>query len=158
MTTIAYCGRYLVSDSMVNNGNIAVSTMNKIVRFEVDGFKHVMALAGHPSYINELIRKIVQHDKDDGITPIHLDGEYEAIVIDQGRELPDIYDNYSRYPSNEKFGKYAIGSGGELSRAAMEAGANAIEAVSIAIKLDLKSGGNLQIFDLEKWEFIEDEK
>lgn len=68
-------------------------------------------------------------------------GDYEALVLsDDGLML---YDSGKPSPITEEF--YAIGTGSDGALGAMHCGCTPKQAVSIAIKIDVYSGGRVQV-------------
>ena len=126
MTTIAYCGKYLASDTQAQSSYIRVGETQKI--FKKNG--KIYAGCGNYSSIKSFVEKKTELGEDD-------------VVF-------EIDPNTGKCIEHCKAGWYlsippvSIGSGCEIAMGAMMAGADAKKAVSIAIKLDTCSGGKVK--------------
>lgn len=139
MTTIAYRDRLLVSESRLTEKNFIYSdTCQKLWKLEDgslfgssgsdDGGHMLLAAMQNGDKIPELVGTKALHVKRDGTVWL-----YEGAIWT---------------PWTDEF--VAIGSGKRFAMAAMHAGANAIEAVNIAKKCDVYSGGENQVLVLYK--------
>jgi hypothetical protein len=143
MTTIAYDGKYLAGDSQSND--------NGMMRHVVKVFKHKLGLFGISGMLTHGLQTI-------------------AWITDQGA-LPELYPKYEkddigyvthidrqgriwRYEGSpmpvEFLDKFiACGSGRDFACAAMYLGTSAENAVAIASKFDVHTGGNILCYCLE---------
>mgnify|MGYP003642706169 CR=1 FL=1 len=126
MTTIAWDGKTLASDSQMSGGFIEQFTYKKIKT--VDGMYYGMC--GRAGDINSFFEGKEIPDDDTELLEISAKGQ--CVCIGKGN---------SRIPIT---GKTSIGSGSHFAMGAMLHGASAVEAVKIAIKLDPSSGGKVQ--------------
>lgn len=146
MTTIAYRDGVLAADSRltVDNGSGArVHFCRKLFRKRItEGkktFDVVIATAGEAS------SGMVFHDWYGSGKPIpdvflHLGGDFTCLVL-----RPDGLFEYDVYCRAEKIEEdiYAVGSGAMAALAAMHCGKSALEAVRIAARIDLYTGGRI---------------
>ena len=126
MTTIAWDGKTLASDSQMTSGFIEQFSYKKIRT--VKG-RHY-GVCGRAGDADNFFKGVEIPDDNTEILEITSSGK--CVFIGKGN---------SRIKMN---GKTAIGSGCEFAMGAMLHGATAIEAVKIAIKLDPNSGGRVQ--------------
>lgn len=150
MSTIAWDGQFLVSDRQSTLSDMKLS-VSKIAVFPEQG-KAVGWVASHESGLS-----LVDwyHEGADSVTyPAYQRDEHlwcRFIVATSERCF-----FYEHLPViqlvNSRFG--AWGSGMCYAIAAMEAGANAIEAVKIACKYDIYSGMGIDVCDLATMEVI----
>lgn len=141
MTTICYRAGILASDSRLTlKSNITTDKCKKIWRLS-DGtlFGASGDNEGGLALLAALRRGMELGPKSDR--------EFHAVRIipPKGQIFTTEGLTWSRWP--ETF--VAIGSGGKYARAAMMAGATAIEAVKIAIQSDVYSGGRVQVLRLK---------
>lgn len=141
MTTIAWDGRALCSDSRCIYGHIKQRPVQKIFAYKGDflaiGF--CGSYNNHQAFIDWLLGK--------GEKPtIPSDTAAGVIVVDKDLTAWCYHsDGASRVPAATC---EADGSGSPYAMGAMLAGANAYKAVEIAIKLDENSGGPVQCYDI----------
>lgn len=142
MTTIAYDGKRLVTDSRLTRGN-TITTNNCKKLFTNIGDYKAIATFGSQVYIRRFINNISK-----GLDT--TSGDYGAIMITQKNEvfLVDMEEGYEERLEFDPDQPAAWGSGCDHALAAMYAGATAVEAVEIAIRMDIYSGGELQIVEL----------
>lgn len=146
MTTIAYRDGVLAADSRltVDHGSGArVHFCRKLFRKKItEGkktFDVIIATAGEAS------SGMVFHDWYGSGKPIpelflHLGGDFTCLVL-----RPDGLFEFDVYCRPEKIEEdiYAIGSGAMAALAAMHCGKSALEAVRIAARIDLYTGGRI---------------
>ena len=159
MTCIAFDGKELVSDSRMTLGDMASpSPFKKIYTpeegeyWEVNGIRAIAfgvagdAMAVH--YLREKLREGITYktkvENDDLMS--------HTIIIDENRtawiwrfaevKRPEI----SKYELLPVLPPVAVGSGEPYAYAVMTIGKNARAAVETAMRLDINSGGDLQIF------------
>lgn len=80
------------------------------------------------------------------------DQDFQALVLSPDGTLMLFEDNNVPYEVEKP---YAIGSGGEYAICAMDAGADGMEAITIAIKRDIFSGGDIYSANIEDEELKE---
>lgn len=139
MTTIAYDGRYLAADTlMVRGGNRSEQPLCKLVAR--DGFAY--AFGGQWWAIaKELIargRRLPDPKGLEGVMVTVQASSRQASVITSDVPYPDL-----------EAAPIGFGTGGDIALGAMGAGLTAMEAVAIAARWDLKTGGRIDFIDLE---------
>ncbi len=132
MTTIAYDGVSVATDSYVTEGDLVVDfnypklITQKGVKFflcgELDGFNNLVAKYFNPS--------------------ANLSGDASAIVI-HGKDVFLVELGPDKFTCSKAVVPMALGTGTALALGAMDAGASAREALKIAIKRDVYSGGRI---------------
>lgn len=140
MTTIAYSGGVLASDSRLTYESAVTTDKCKKIYRLADG-----ALFG-ASGSNEaglMVLKALQKD-----TPLpKLEGDFAGILI---RPNGRVYYSDGRLWDHWPEKCIAIGSGGPYALAAMHAGADAVTAVKAGIAVDIYSGGRVQKLELKR--------
>lgn len=157
MTTIAWDGKTLASDTQASSGDVVCSyTEQKIYTppesgWEVCGSK-VVALGcsgdcGAEMELQELLKNNLTYASEFlptfSFTALAIIGAGRAYIIskEKGETLASI---------SRQVEPYAIGSGWLIARTAMHCGKNAREAVQVAIDLDCYSGGSVDSFPAGK--------
>ncbi len=141
MTTIAYDGRYLAADGRRTKGGMVVDDNRKKLD-KVNGT--VCVATGLSGDVKKMIGAIAN-----GIMPDTQYIDADAIYI-EGDSLPMVcgYSDYELW-SSEIESTLALGAGNGLAYAAMDLGKNAMEAVAIAAKRDLYTGGTIRYYDTQ---------
>lgn len=143
MTTITVRDRIMAADSQGTTGNIR-SRVEKMWRI---GDQAILGVAGTLAdcmvFRQWAIDSLLEDCED---APPKMD-EVEAIVLTR----KGVY-HYSASPIPTKIGDkfYAIGSGAELALGAMQMGADARQAVRVASKWDVHTGGRISTLSLDK--------
>lgn len=164
MTTVAFDGKTLASDSQLTKGHgtIQLVDFQKIYTpndekeyWEVNGVKVVaFGIAGDAKcveYIKETLRKGV-----DFRTQIDVmdDLIFDAILVCEDHNVFDWHVDTNKEKRNTWSqlipinGPLVLGSGGRYALAVMAIGKNAVQAVKAAVKIDAFSGGPIQEFTL----------
>lgn len=147
MTTIACGNRIMVSDSLYTLGDTNWKQKTRKVR-KIYG--HLVGCAGETDKIELFFRWFKQSFDSVQIGPPEFPKLGENFVALVMRPDGSIYRQWDNEVQNDEEGSFAaIGSGWQFALGAMEAGADPITAVSIAIDYDIYSGGELQIVRLE---------
>jgi len=136
MTIIVWRNGVIASDSQMTNENISSKT-KKLFRIKN------MAIGFAGDVVDGL--KLVEflRSKDEQPPPT-LSDDFEALAMDLRTGKCTYYEKQLiPIPITDKF--EAIGTGDELAIGAMEFGATAIEAVRVAIKRDINSGGRVAV-------------
>ena len=143
MTTIAFDGRYIVSDSL--QGSQDFDSPVPAVKLLQDG-DTVYAICGYFAWFDAWI-KWHKDGYDPNNTPVckFPNSETDFIVFRGGECVT--FSSEMPYP-DKAFAGEAFGSGRKYAMGAMAFGANAMQAVEVAIKLDPGSGGPVQVIDL----------
>lgn len=136
MTTIAWDGKTLAADSQATSGTLR-SRVVKIVR-SPSGF--LCAGAGEFSAIIPWLRW-VEHGLVPEDQPEHLGSKATVIIVDPRGKAYTLEGTPIRVPVRDKF--WAIGTGAELAIGAMAMGADAAQAVKVAAKFDVHTGGRV---------------
>lgn len=136
MTVIAWDGKILAADKQTVWGTIPkpttkIFTLSDGVRFGACGFKDNV----------EKFRRWVIEGRVRDQRP-NIIGEFYGILV----EPNGLCFHYNEALEEHNIaGQWAIGSGGDFAMGAMLAGKSAIEAVEIAIQLDVNSGIGVDI-------------
>jgi len=131
MTTIAYDGITLATDSLVSSGSVAFGTGKKLFKLKEGCYA---ALAGNLALMPEILSWLQGGPKPE----LQEDEEIGGLYIDK-KGVPWEFDNSLRlFPACIPWGG---GSGGHIALTAMKCGKSAAEAVEVACELDLRSRG-----------------
>ncbi|MGL9737448.1 hypothetical protein [Serratia sp. (in: enterobacteria)] len=154
MTTIAWDGKTLAADSQATAQDLVCSLHEQKIYTPGDGITWTVAgtpviaigCAGDCGAEFELQDKLTE-----GLTYATEFSAafcfYAIAVIGQGRAYLIGKDNdATRATISLQVDPHALGSGSAVARAAMKCGKNAVEAVGVAIELDVYSGGNVQAY------------
>lgn len=140
MTTVAWDGQQLASDSRITRGGAVMPVQPRKV-FRIRG--HLIASAGYLDDCDRWTEWFVRGCR--GRRPNMRN--VRALVIDhRGRAF--VHDTAPE-PSRAGPG-IAIGSGGKFAMCAMRAGVNARRAVEIAAQFDPHTGGRVQCLKLKR--------
>lgn len=145
MTTIAFDGRYLAADTLgVRGGNRVEQSLCKI---QVSGGR-AFATGGHWWAIRQYLIDwhAAGHPIADYPNPRGLDGC--LVVVEGDTRQCKVFTHEAPYPDLEA-APVAFGTGGDIALGAMGAGLTAMEAVKLAMRWDLKTGGPIDFIDLE---------
>lgn len=157
MTTIAWDGKTMASDTQASSGDVVCSyTEQKIYTppesgWEVCGSK-VVALGcsgdcGAEMELQELLKNNLTYASEFlptfSFTALAIIGAGRAYIISKEK-------GETRASISRQVEPYAIGSGGLIALTAMHCGKNAREAVQVAIDLDCYSGGSVDSFPAGK--------
>lgn len=143
MTTIAWDGKTLATDSCESKGNTVTSLKSKKLFLDVGPYKAV-AHTGSSQDIKPLLDWIRGGDK----AQLKLD-IFTILAIDENGCCHRLH--------NSEIGEFTLekepvteGTGDNIALGAMDAGATAIEAIKIACKRDIYTGGKVQSYTFEK--------
>jgi ATP-dependent protease HslVU (ClpYQ) peptidase subunit len=143
MTTIAYRGGVMAADSLGTRGDIRVDGSQKIQRLP----NAIIAFSGNISdglLFVDWWRRGCLRDHPPVFRPNGLrDGQgpdFHALVL-TADGVSRWWEDLAPEPVLDEF--FAIGSGAAAATAAMHMGASAAEAVRIAIKVDIYTGGEV---------------
>lgn len=138
MTTIAYDGKTLATDSLTTAGDTAFGSSKKIHKLK-DGW---VALCGDVSWELDVIAWL-----NGGPTPVLGENDnVGGLVIRKKGEVFEFGRNLRLFHACVP---WAGGSGESFALAALSLGYNAEQAVELACKLDIRSGGAIQ--KVEPW-------
>lgn len=150
MTTIAFDGRYLAADTLgVRGGNRSEQPSCKIA--VQDGYAFAFGgLWGH--FRQHLMAWALAAFQDADAPEWRFcpakDVEGAMLVVTPTRGLL-VFTDQAPYPDPEAW-PFAIGTGGDIALGAMGAGVTAMEAVKLAMRWDLKTGGEVDFIDTER--------
>ncbi len=137
MTTVAYDGKSVAVDSYITEEDL-------VVDFHYEKIKEIgevtFFLCGDADSFDTLIRKYFNPS-------LKEEGDISAIIIDEGIVKLAEMDGENFSCKLATF-PLALGSGTSLALGAMDAGASALAAVSIAAKRDIYSGGRVHYRDV----------
>jgi len=139
MTTIAWDGKTLAVDSAQSRGDIITGLKMKKLYLDVGPFKAV-AISGVTQNYEPLIKWI----KCGGDNP-SISDHFSILCINKKGQCFGLHDGDQLYFVRRK-DKCSEGSGWQIALGAMDAGATAIEAIKIASKRDVYTGGKVQSF------------
>jgi ATP-dependent protease HslVU (ClpYQ) peptidase subunit len=137
MTTIAWDGRRLAADRLVNADGLKIRYAKKISHIARGQQMLIVACAG-------LVADSLKFEKwlrEGGEHPT-LDDNFEAIVIDAQNNAVTYCNDLVAL---ERDAPYALGSGTKVALGALHAGADAKRAVEIGCELDLYTGGEIDV-------------
>lgn len=155
MTTIVFRAGMMCSDSRAYSGSKEpMGAKNKIHQLPNGDLVGISSTCvGLPEALRDWLKagadidNTPEHHQDAGFSILHVEAKTGAIYR---------YEN-GYYASGPLFADYyAIGSGAEFAMGAMAAGCDAIAAVTVAIMLDVWSGGSIQMLKLPVADGIED--
>jgi 20S proteasome alpha/beta subunit len=140
MTTVVYRDSVLASDSMLGSNGAGIGSVKKIWKLKNGNLVGACGTAqGSEKFISYMNGDI---SKPESIPAL------DAILIDTELKVYFCEDNLQTYEVQAPF--FAVGSGSKFALGAMEMGASAEEAVRVAMKYDISSGGEVQVLKLEK--------
>ena len=156
MTTIAYRDDTLAADSQDTYDDIKTMSSQKLFKIERDDEIEIVATAGH-GITGMLFIDWYSGDEDEGreacepklqlndTNLIDWDDNFHILVLNsEGLFEVDRY--FKLLEITEPF--FAIGSGAAVAMGAMHMGATAKEAVEVAKKVDLYTGGKVRTMSL----------
>ena len=149
MTTIVYKDGILATDSRLSMDGTLISDSNiKAVKSK----KYLVAASGLAG-LCDLFLEWGRNDFEDIYKPevqTHVEiGDFEGIAIDKKGNVTS-YDLNWMPTIIGQVEMYVSGSGGDVARGAMMMGADVITAIECAIKVDMNSGGPIQVFEFKK--------
>jgi hypothetical protein len=147
MTTIAYDGHTLVVDSMSSADHLMVSRTRQKMWGATGEFLCVV-MAGQCSHYTAILNWLKDGAGADG----WKDWDAVAWAVTKDKQVLRFTCGYPE----EVSGPDADGSGAELALGAMSAGASAFQALEIASKYDLYTGGTINAFEIESKRLLSD--
>lgn len=149
MTTVAYRDGVIASDSRLTGKEyLWTDRCQKVFRL-ADG--SIVGLAGDDYNGNWLLSELRKLSKITGKKTLpngKFKGAQAILLTTRGRVFTFAYSVWDVLP-HKQFPYYAIGSGSTIAMSAMDAGATAVEAVNIAKKRDVYSGGRTQKMEVK---------
>lgn len=155
VTTIAFDGRYLAADSQMSDGNGSrTGAVRKITQLAKGGAlpdDAVFVVSGLAQAITEATAALPDNYPKFKIDTTQF---YRLVIFFKNGAIAE-YDGNSAYQTPNESRKFiTMGTGADYAMGAMEAGKTAKEAVKIATKYDVNSGGDILVFDTKEWCFI----
>lgn len=148
MTTLVFRDGIMAADSMGNATGVGRCRLQKLFRKRIKGKEHVVGVCGFYEAALLWLDWYGTRDKDtfDRLHKLSGDDDF-AVLIWTGKKL--LYtDRLMRI--NECHEEYwAEGTGAPHAITAMDCGKSAAQAVQMAIKRDIYSGGRIQTMQLE---------
>lgn len=141
---------YMAADRMItsNDGEYAIPCKTKIFSVEIGGDQYLVGLAGLESPGQIFLDWFEYGDWDEPpepMTGLDPDDDFSAIIL--GPEGVDVADKFMRLtPIDHRW--YALGTGGPIAWAILEAGCGIQKAMETAVRLDPSSGFGFQIHRL----------
>ena len=139
MTTIAWDGKTLATDSLNTADGIIISSTAQKIFLDIGDYVAV-AISGDTAamikFVEWLKEKQGKHPKADGA----------AFCVDRTGELSRVFPSDEELQTEIDPGFIAGGTGWEIALGALDAGKTAVEAVKIAIGRDVYSGGEIQSY------------
>ena len=157
MTTIATKDGIIVGDARMSLGATIIKD-DTVKVFNVNN--HLVGVCGAARSISTFVSWLQKHtdyrmvseqvgDLVDLIPPVlEQDSDYTALVVTPDKQVLLYESGIPIDMGNDVH--MAIGSGGDFALAAMDAGLSAEEAVKIAMKRDVYSGGTITVVSLEE--------
>lgn len=149
MTTIVVDRKagYMAADLMVtaNDGEVAMSCDTKIEEISIGGDRYLVGAAGMEGPAEHFLEWFREGDWDDPPSPWESldDGDSFSILI-LGPNGIQTADKFMRLtPIHHRW--YAVGSGGLIAWAVLEAGCGIDKAMQTALKMDPNSGFGYQV-------------
>lgn len=143
MTTIAWDGKTLAVDSLETKGDTITSTNDKKLFLNVGPFKAV-AFTGSTQDTKSVIDWIESGEK----AQLKFDEHFTILAIDDKGRCQRLHKSDIGEFTLEK-GLITEGCGSDIALGAMEAGATAVEAIKIACKRNIYTGGKVQSYTFE---------
>ena len=141
MTTVAFDGEVIASDSRLTSGDFICSVSTPKIYKIGDSFVGVCGCSEQEMvYLRWFKDQTKPRPSPDSLK------EFEAMVV---RGNGKVYQSTELCEFVEIGYPYAIGSGGDYAIGAMMAGKSATDAVKIAIKIDPFSGGKVKSFKVK---------
>lgn len=139
MTTIAFDGVSLCADTLVTEGDARVGYQRKIHRWKAAGVDHLAAYAGHLTACHLALDWVKKGMKKRQRPVWDYDADFEIILV-RDKEVLILDETFHLRPG---YTPYTLGSGAAYALAALHLGKSAREAVELACKLDIGSGGEI---------------
>ena len=147
MTTIAYKNHKIAFDSRITSGDLIRSDSACKMREHCGAFFFLCGSTDEYSMLIDLYFKKVEHEGELEATALVVHGnDLLCIGCDDNGLFKNVID---------KDGTYALGSGTPFAYTAMDMGATAEQAVEMAAKRDVNTGGNINRFSLDENRIIE---
>ena len=140
MTTIAYDGITLATDSLITSGSLKFGYCEKIFKLKKGRY---LACAGSLEILPLVVAWFNGGPEVDLVDTDKITG----IVVNGDGSAMDISNELRVFPACIP---WSGGTGEEIAMTAMRCGKNAAEAVAMACELDINSGGDVQSVKIRK--------
>lgn len=149
MTTIAYKNGIIASDSRIVDSEAGTcGTIRKISKVDnclIGACGNAELVAWFLNNFNGRMFNKVNHNPQTTICN-HRDDEFQGLIVSPRGKVFMIEASLMPFEITTK--QVAVGSGAAYAMGAMAAGKSAAEAVTIAMKFDMNSGGKVQKYKL----------
>lgn len=159
MTTVAFDGKLLAADGRACINNLIVGKRTqKIFTLKVflRGAEREAVLSGAGSYQTLMQVKqcleVMGDIEAPEIIPDIEPGAFQGILLIRGTD--EAFYLEDRLVLTDVELPVALGSGMDYAMTALHLGKNAHGAVQTASDLDCYTGGEIRVFDIEKWDFV----
>lgn len=152
MTTIAWDGKTLASDSLGDQNGLRMPTTKLHRGVLTDGCPFIIGISGQHSWANMLYNWVRTLDTMGVCRARYPDQDAEndpTAILVLGKNHAVFYKTGATWATLErKF--HAVGSGRDFAIAAMYLGGNAKDAIKLAIEFDVYSGGEIRTMEIPK--------
>lgn len=167
MTTVAFDGRYLVSEGRATSGDgfIVGREEQKIYPLTItlggEVREVVVGISGNAITIQSFIRflqsggDMLDNESEFSLFSTNPDPQNASIgviMVSRDGQVDLISEELVPFPAEHPL---AAGSGTPFATTAMSCGMNAVQAVYKAMEFDAYSGGKLRAFDTETWDWVD---
>lgn len=146
MTTIAYRDGIMAADSLVTSNDVRRGAVAKIGRFGVGIAGGIVGYAGWSGLLDTVVSWLENGAPADARPTLHPDTSFSAIVVWPNGIVTILDKTFIRTDIDGEF--FAEGSGNEFALGAMAMGAKARQAVEIAARFDIYTGGRISTLSL----------
>lgn len=149
MTTVAFRDGVMASDSRGVDSSVGIVKLQKLFRKKMKGKEHIIGVAGHWEAALLFVDWYGTNDTSlaDRIGKLPADSSFD-IMIWTGKKLLTSDAMMRLTEWNEDY--YAIGSGGAYAITAMDCGKTAAQAIQMAMKRDIHTGGRVVTMRLDE--------
>jgi len=147
MSTIAYKNGVMCADSQIFEGGCMLGKVLKIKKIIVGENTMLAAAAGYAPSCQKFLEWCETGQSKDIMElklTLQSDDDFEGLIVYSNAPRRFLSYENSMEPTIITADYYAIGSGRPFALGALAAGATVTQAVHIACKFDIYSGGNLQ--------------
>ncbi|MDP9089183.1 MAG: hypothetical protein M3O26_10650 [Pseudomonadota bacterium] len=141
MTTVAFKDGVMASDSRYSDTSVGITKGPKIFRKKVGKKEVLIGVAGADVFAAMLFVDWYGTTADPPKSLSSMDGDMFDILLWDGRRLYEANPHCRLCEIEEPY--YSIGSGAVHAITAMDCGKSAAQAVQMAIKRDINSGGRI---------------
>lgn len=143
MTTIAYRDGIMAADSLITGGSIRIGATAKMGRLAQGG---LYGCSGWIALLEVIVPWLEKGAPIAERPKLPDDGEFHMLVVWPSGTVTDFDKRLQRIDVDGEF--FASGSGYELALGAMAMGATARQAVEVAARFDVYTGGRISTLSL----------